>query len=84
MVIYLILKLYLQNTITCRITFLKRKIMNKYDSTKIFKKYTLKYLIKNINNINNQYLEAFKFLLDIDDKFKANLLTLLKETQKTN
>lgn len=58
--------------------------MNKYDSTKIFKKYTLKYLIKNINNINNQYLEAFKFLLDIDDKFKANLLTLLKETQKTN
>lgn len=83
MVIYLILKLYLQNTITCKITFLK-KIMNKYDSTKIFKEYTLKYLIKNINNINNQYLEAFQFLVDIDDKFKANLLTLLKETQKTN
>lgn len=83
MVTYLILKLYLQNTITCRIAILK-KIMNKYDSTKIFKEYTLKYLIKNINNINNQYLEAFQFLLDIDDKFKANLLTLLKETQKTN
>lgn len=84
MVTYLILKLYLQNTITCRIAILKRKIMNKYDSTKIFREYTLKYLIKNINNINNQYLETFKFLLDIDDKFKANLLTLLKETQKTN
>lgn len=56
--------------------------MNTYDTTKILKEYTLKYLIKNINNINNQYLEAFKFLLYIDDNFKANLLILLKETQK--
>lgn len=50
--------------------------------SELIKKYTLKYLIKHINNIDNEYLKGFHFLIVADDKFKAKFLTLLKETQK--
>lgn len=50
--------------------------------SELIKKYTLKYLIKHINNINNEYLKSLHLLIFMDDKFKAKLLTLLKETQR--
>lgn len=50
--------------------------------SELIKNYTLKYLIKHINNINNEYLKSLHLLIFMDDKFKAKLLTLLKETQR--
>ena len=50
--------------------------------SELIKKYTLKYLIKHINNIDNEYLKGFHLLMVTDDKFKAKFFTLLKETQK--
>lgn len=50
--------------------------------SELIKKYTLNYLIKHINNIDNEYLKGLHLLIVTDDKFKAKLLTLLKETQK--
>lgn len=50
--------------------------------SELIKKYTLKYLIKHINNIDNEYLKGLHLLIVTDDKFKAKFLTLLKETQK--
>lgn len=50
--------------------------------SELIKKYTLKYLIKRINNIDNEYLKGLHLLIVTDDKFKAKFLTLLKETQK--
>ena len=61
--------------------------MHSYDSfdrPEVIKKYILKYLIKNINKIDNNYLNCCEVLLKIDDEFKAKLLILLKETQKQN
>lgn len=49
--------------------------------SELIKKYTLKYLIKHINNINNEYLKSLHLLIFMDDKFKAKLLTLLKVTR---
>lgn len=50
--------------------------------SELIKKYTLKYLIKHIDNIDNEYLKGLHLLIVADDKFKAKFLTLLKETQK--
>lgn len=50
--------------------------------SELIKKYTLKYLINHINNINNEYLKGLHLLIVADDKFKAKFLTLLKEAQK--
>lgn len=50
--------------------------------SELIKKYTLKYLIKHINNIDDEYLKGLHLLMVTDDKFKAKFLTLLKETQK--
>jgi hypothetical protein len=50
--------------------------------SELIKKHTLKYLIKHINNIDNEYLKGLHLLIAIDDKFKVKFLTLLKETQK--
>lgn len=50
--------------------------------SELIKKYTLKYLIKHINNIYNEYLKGLHLLMVTDDKFKAKFFTLLKETQK--
>lgn len=50
--------------------------------SELIKKYTLKYLIKHINNIDNEYLKGLHLLIVTDDKFKAKFLTSLKETQK--
>ena len=50
--------------------------------SELIKKYTLKYLINHINNIDNEYLKGLHLLIVTDDEFKAKLLTLLKETQK--
>ena len=50
--------------------------------SELIKKYTLKYLIKHIDNIDNEYLKCLHLLIAIDDKFKVKFLTLLKETQK--
>lgn len=50
--------------------------------SELIKKYALKYLIKHINNIDNEYLKGLHLLISIDDKFKAKFFTLLKETQK--
>lgn len=50
--------------------------------SELIKKYTLKYLIKHINNIDNEYLKGLRLLMITDDKFKAKFFTLLKETQK--
>lgn len=50
--------------------------------SELIKKYTLNYLIKHINNIEDEYLKGLHLLIVTDNKFKAKLLTLLKETQK--
>lgn len=50
--------------------------------SELIKKHTLKYLIKHIDNIDNEYLKCLHLLIVTDDKFKAKFLTLLKETQK--
>lgn len=50
--------------------------------SELIKKYTLKYLIKHIDNIDNEYLKGLHLLIATDDKFKVKILTLLKETQK--
>lgn len=50
--------------------------------SELIKKHTLKYLIKHINNIDNEYLKGLHLLIVTDDKFKVKFLTLLKETQK--
>lgn len=55
---------------------------NDNNYSELIKKYTLNYLIKHINNIDNEYLKGLHLLIVTDDKFKAKLLTLLKETQK--
>lgn len=55
---------------------------NDNNYSKLIKKYTLKYLIKHINNIDNEYLKGLHLLMVTDDKFKAKFFTLLKETQK--
>lgn len=39
--------------------------------SELIKKYTLKYLIKHINNIDNEYLKGLHLLIVADDKFKA-------------
>lgn len=52
--------------------------------SELVKKYTLNYLIKHINNIDNEYLKGLHLLIAIDDNFKAKFLTLLKEAQKQN
>lgn len=57
---------------------------NSYDITEVIKKYTLICLIKNINKIDDNYLNCFIVLLTIDDNFKNRFLKLLIETQKTN
>lgn len=38
--------------------------MSEYDNTEIIKKYTLKYLIKNINKIDNNYLNCHEVFLN--------------------
>lgn len=50
--------------------------------SELIKKHTLNYLIKHIDNIDNEYLKGIHLLIVADDKFKAKFLTLLKETQK--
>lgn len=55
---------------------------NDNNYSELIKKYTLKYLIKHINNIDNEYLKGLHLLMVTDDKFKTKFFTLLKETQK--
>lgn len=50
-------------------------------NSEIIKKYTLNYLINHIDNINEDYLKGLHLFIFMDDRFKAKLLTLLKETQ---
>lgn len=52
--------------------------MSSYNKSKI-KKYVLNYLNNHINNINEDYLKDFHFIIFMNDKFKAELL---KEIQK--
>lgn len=48
----------------------------------IIKKYTLNYLINHIDNIDEDFLKGLHLIIFMDDRFKAKLLALLKETRK--
>lgn len=57
---------------------------NEDSYSELIKKYTLKYLIKHINNIDNEYLKGLHLLMVTDDKFKTKFFTLLKRNSKAN
>ena len=53
----------------------------KDSNSEIIKKYTLNYLISHIDNIDEDYLKGLHLIIFMDDRLKAKLLALLKETQ---